>query len=53
LRNVLEARQRAGSGATFAASGLHLTGVDYAPRFELPPTHAPVLFGSGAPSGRW
>jgi len=42
LRTVLDAHQRAESGATFAASGLHLTGVDYHPRWKLPPTHAPL-----------
>ena len=41
LRTVLESRERKQEAApTFAASGLHLTGIDYPVRWNLPPTHA-------------
>jgi len=42
VAELLGARDRKRAAPTFAASGLYLTGVDYAPRWNLPPTWAPV-----------
>jgi tRNA pseudouridine38-40 synthase len=39
---VLASRDRAQAAPTFAAEGLYLTGVDYATRWNLPATRAPV-----------
>ena len=43
MRTVLESRERKQAAPTFAASGLHLTGIDYPVRWNLPPTHAPLV----------
>ena len=40
--DVLASRDRAQAAPTFAAAGLYLTGVDYATRWNLPATLAPV-----------
>ncbi|HEV3241414.1 MAG TPA: tRNA pseudouridine(38-40) synthase TruA [Casimicrobiaceae bacterium] len=42
MRELLESRDRRRGAATFAASGLYLTGVDYPLRWNLPPTVVPV-----------
>lgn len=42
LGELLALRDRSQGAPTFAADGLYLTGVDYHPRFGLPPTHRPV-----------
>jgi tRNA pseudouridine38-40 synthase len=40
--DVLASRDRTRAAPTFAAAGLYLTGIDYAPRWNLPMTSAPV-----------
>lgn len=42
LGELLALRDRSRAAPTFAPDGLYLTGVDYDPRFGLPPTHRPV-----------
>jgi tRNA pseudouridine38-40 synthase len=44
---LLESRDRAKAAPTFAAAGLYLTGIDYAPRWNLPATHQPVVVPRG------
>jgi tRNA pseudouridine38-40 synthase len=47
VASVLASRDRGQAAPTFAAAGLYLTGVDYAPRWNLPATRAPVrVYGS-------
>jgi tRNA pseudouridine38-40 synthase len=42
LGELLALRDRSRAAPTFAPDGLYLTGVDYDPRFGLPPTRRPV-----------
>jgi len=42
VAEVLASRDRAQAAPTFASAGLYLTGIDYATRWNLPPTLAPV-----------
>lgn len=42
MRALLQSRDRTRGAPTFAASGLYLTGIDYPPRWNLPPTVVPV-----------
>jgi tRNA pseudouridine38-40 synthase len=42
VAQLLAARDRTRAAPTFAAAGLYLTGVDYAPRWNLPATLAPL-----------
>ncbi|HEX5863049.1 MAG TPA: tRNA pseudouridine(38-40) synthase TruA [Casimicrobiaceae bacterium] len=39
---LLESRDRTRGAPTFAACGLYLTGIDYLPRWNLPPTVVPL-----------
>jgi tRNA pseudouridine38-40 synthase len=39
---LLQSRDRARGAPTFAACGLYLTGIDYLPRWNLPPTVVPL-----------
>ena len=43
VAEVLESRDRSRAAPTFAAAGLYLTGIDYAPKWNLPSTHQPVI----------
>jgi tRNA pseudouridine38-40 synthase len=47
MRALLDSRDRSRGAPTFAASGLYLTGVDYPPRWNLPPTVVPVRIPQG------
>ena len=40
---VLASRDRSRAAPTFSAAGLYLTGIDYAPRWNLPDTRQPVV----------
>jgi tRNA pseudouridine38-40 synthase len=42
VAEVLASRDRTRAAPTFAAAGLYLTGIDYAPRWNLPMTSVPV-----------
>src|SRR6478736_4695819 len=42
IAELLTGRDRTRAAPTFAPDGLYLTGIDYPPRWNLPPTHAPV-----------
>jgi len=42
IRGLLQSRDRTRGAPTFAASGLYLTGIDYALSWNLPPTVVPV-----------
>ena len=42
MSELLQSRDRTRGAPTFAAAGLYLTGVDYPPRWNLPPTRMPV-----------
>jgi tRNA pseudouridine38-40 synthase len=47
IAELLAGRDRTRAAPTFAPDGLYLTGIDYPPRWNLPPTHAPVrAFGA-------
>jgi tRNA pseudouridine38-40 synthase len=39
---LLDSRDRTRAAPTFAACGLYLTGIDYSPRWNLPPTVVPL-----------
>jgi len=43
VAEVLESRDRSRAAPTFAAAGLYLTGIDYAPKWNLPSTQQPVI----------
>jgi len=43
VAEVLASRDRSRAAPTFAASGLYLSGIDYAPRWNLPSTHEPLV----------
>jgi tRNA pseudouridine38-40 synthase len=43
VAEVLASRDRSRAAPTFSAAGLYLTGIDYAPRWNLPPTLEPVV----------
>jgi tRNA pseudouridine38-40 synthase len=45
VREVLESRERARAAPTFAAAGLYLEAVEYAPVWELPRLPVPALSG--------
>lgn len=47
IGDLLEGRDRTRSAPTFSPAGLYLTGVDYPPHWNLPPTHAPVRLPRG------
>jgi len=42
LAELLAGRDRTHAAPTFAACGLYLTGIDYPPRWNLPPTVVPI-----------
>ena len=42
IAELLASRDRTRGAPTFAACGLYLTGIDYAPRWNLPPTVVPL-----------
>jgi tRNA pseudouridine38-40 synthase len=42
VATLLTSRDRTRAAPTFAAAGLYLTGVDYAPRWNLPQTLSPL-----------
>jgi tRNA pseudouridine38-40 synthase len=44
VAELLSGRDRTRGAPTFAAAGLYLTGIDYAPRWNLPATVVPVRF---------
>jgi tRNA pseudouridine38-40 synthase len=47
IAELLAARDRTRAAPTFAPDGLHFTGADYDPRWELPATHRPVVLPHG------
>jgi len=47
IAELLAGRDRTRAAPTFAADGLYLTGIDYSPRWNLPPTRMPIrAFGA-------